>query len=303
MAREDYYTLLGVEKNASADDIKKAYRRMALKYHPDKNPGDKAAEEKFKEVSEAYDVLHDADRRASYDRYGHAAFEAGGRGGFSQTYSYGGHFRNAADIFGEVFGDSGFGDIFGFSRRSQSSRNRASRGSDLAYDLQISLKDAFTGVEKTIKYRRHAQCEACGGSGAEKDSKRVTCRSCNGLGYVAVNQGFFHMQQTCPHCGGAGSMLEKPCKICGGSGTAIEESKAKVKIPAGVYDGAKLRLSGHGEAGQNGGTAGDLYVVINVADDRTFERHGDDLYCIQKIPFAIATLGGEIEVATIESKC
>jgi molecular chaperone DnaJ len=302
MSGEDYYTLLGVGKGASTDEIKKAYRKMALKYHPDKNQGDKNAEEKFKEVSEAYDVLHDADKRAAYDRYGRAAFD-GSRGGFSQAHSSGGHFRDAADIFSEVFGGSGFGDIFGFSKRSQASRNHASRGSDLAYNLKISLKDAFAGVEKTIKYRRHVRCDACGGSGAEKGSKRVVCQSCGGMGYVTMNQGFFHMQQTCPRCGGTGSSLENPCRICGGSGATVEESKAKVKIPAGVFDGAKLRLGGHGEAGQNGGATGDLYVVISVADDRTFERHGDDLYCIQRIPFAIATLGGEVEVATIDGKC
>jgi molecular chaperone DnaJ len=302
MGKEDYYALLGVAKNASADEIKKAYRRMALKYHPDKNSGDGAAEEKFKEISEAYDILRDADKRAAYDRYGHAAFEgSGSRSGHS--HFYGENSRNPADIFSEVFGSGSFGDLFGFGGQSQASRSRTSRGSDLLYNLQISLRDAFSGAEKTIKYSRHAQCKTCGGTGAEKGSKRVTCPTCGGSGYVALSQGFFHMQQTCPRCGGAGSTLENPCKGCGGRGAVIEESKAKVKIPAGIGSGMKLRLGGYGEAGQNGGPAGDLYVAIHIADDRTFERHGDDLYCSQKIPFVIAALGGEVEVETIDGKC
>ncbi|MDR0595306.1 MAG: molecular chaperone DnaJ [Puniceicoccales bacterium] len=301
MANEDYYSLLGVAKNASEDEIKKAYRKMALKYHPDKNPGDKAAEEKFKKISEAYEVLHDGNKRAAYDRYGHSAFDSGG--GRSQSYSYSGNFRDATDIFSEVFGNSGFGDLFGFGSRSQASRNRACRGADLMYTLQISLKDAFTGVEKTIKYHRHVQCKVCGGTGAEKGTKRTTCPTCGGSGFVSMSQGFFHMQQTCSRCGGSGSILEKPCASCRGNGAVVEESKAKVKIPAGVCDGTKLRLSGYGEAGQNGGPTGDLYVVVNVADDRLFERHEDDLYCSQKIPFVIAALGGEVEVVTIDGKC
>ncbi|MDR2435998.1 MAG: molecular chaperone DnaJ [Puniceicoccales bacterium] len=302
MGKEDYYSLLGVAKDASADEIKKAYRKMALKYHPDKNSGNGEAEEKFKKISEAYDVLHDSDKRAAYDRYGHAAFESGGsRGGYS--YSSGGNFRNPADIFSEVFGSGGFGDLFGFGGHSQASRSRAARGSDLIYNLQISLKEAFSGLEKTIKYHRNAQCKVCGGTGAEKGSKRITCPACGGSGYVTTSQGFFHMQQTCLQCGGTGSILEKPCKVCGGTGAVAEECKAKVKIPAGVGDGVKLRLSGYGEAGQNGGPTGDLYVAIYVADDRTFERRGDDLYCSQKIPFVIAALGGEVEVETIDGKC
>ncbi|MDR1255876.1 MAG: molecular chaperone DnaJ [Puniceicoccales bacterium] len=300
MGKEDYYSLLGVAKGASADEIKKAYRKMALKYHPDKNPGDKAAEENFKKISAAYDILQDADKRAAYDRYGHAAFESDGGG--QRTYSHSGNFRNAADIFSEVFG-GGFGDIFGFGGHSQASHSRASRGSDLIYGLQISLKEAFTGVEKNIKYRRRVQCKACGGMGAEKGSKRITCPTCGGSGFTSISQGFFHMQQTCSRCGGSGSILEKPCNVCGGSGAVIEESKAKIKIPAGIYGGSKLRLSGYGEAGQNGGPTGDLYAVVNVADDRFFERNGDDLYCSQKIPFAIAALGGEVEVETIDGKC
>ncbi|MDR2721136.1 MAG: molecular chaperone DnaJ [Puniceicoccales bacterium] len=304
MGKEDYYSLLGVAKNASADEIKKAYRKMALKCHPDRNPGNKEAEEKFKKISEAYDVLHDADKRAAYDRYGHAAFESGGgRRSYSYSYSSGENFRNPADIFSEVFGSSGFGDLFGFGGRSQTSRNRAARGSDLIYNLQISLREAFSGLEKTIEYSRHVQCKACGGTGAEKGSKRVICPACGGSGYVTMNQGFFHMQQTCLQCSGTGSILESPCKVCGGTGAITEESKAKVKIPAGVSDGMKLRLSGYGEAGQNGGPTGDLYVAIYVADDRTFERHEDDLYCSQKIPFVIAVLGGEVEIETIDGKC
>jgi molecular chaperone DnaJ len=301
MSKEDYYSLLGVDRNASDDELKKAYRKMALKYHPDKNQGDKAAEEKFKEISEAYDVLHDADKRAAYDRHGHAAFAGGGYG--AQSQAYGGNFRDAADIFNEVFGNSGFGDLFGFGRHSSQASSRVSRGSDLIYSLQITLREAFSGIEKTIKYRRHVQCKACGGSGSENGTKRVTCPVCGGSGYVTTRQGFFHMQQTCLRCGGTGSIIENPCKVCGGSGHLIDESKAKVKIPAGIHDGSRLRLGGYGEAGRNGGPAGDLYIEISVANDRVFERHGDDLYCSQKIPFVIATLGGEVEVATIDGKC
>ncbi|MDR3274168.1 MAG: molecular chaperone DnaJ [Puniceicoccales bacterium] len=301
MSKEDYYSLLGVSKEASDDEIKKAYRKMALKYHPDKNPENKAAEEKFKEISEAYDILHDADKRTAYDRYGHAAFESGG--GHSRASFHSGNFRNPADIFSEVFGGYDFSDFFKFGDQVRTSHTRASRGSDLIYNLQISLKDAFTGVEKTIKYRRHAQCKACSGTGAEKGTKRVTCPTCGGSGFVSMSQGFFHVQQTCQRCGGFGSILENPCKICGGSGAVVEESKAKIKVPAGICDGAKLRLSGYGEAGQNGGPTGDLYVAVNVAADRLFERRDDDLYCSQKIPFAIAALGGEVEVETIDGKC
>ncbi len=305
MSKADYYSTLGVSRDASQEDIKKAYRKMALKYHPDKNPGDKGAEEKFKEVSEAYEVLHDADKRAAYDRYGSSAFEAGGRGPGTGSYSYSGNFRDASDIFSEVFGNSGFGDLFGFGghSRSRSSQPRVTRGSDLLYNLQISLKDAFTGVEKTIKYHRNVQCAACKGTGAEGNSKRTTCPTCGGAGYVSINQGFFHMQQTCSRCNGAGTILEHPCKACNGNGGVVEESKAKVKIPAGIKSGMKLRLAGYGEAGQNGGPTGDLYIAIIIAENKTFERHEDDLYCTQNIPFVIAALGGEIEVDTIDGKC
>lgn len=302
MSKDDYYSRLGVSRDASQDDIKKAYRKMAMKYHPDKNPDDKSAEEKFKEVSEAYDVLHDPDKRAAYDRYGESAFSAGGRaGGASGGYS--GNFRDASDIFSEVFGSGGFGDFFGFGNRSRSNRQRQSRGSDLIYNLQISLKDAFNGIEKTIKYRRNVQCLACHGTGAEAGSKRITCPSCGGSGYISTSQGFFHMQQTCPRCGGSGTIVEHPCRACGGSGSTVEESKAKIKIPAGIMSGMKLRLGGYGEAGQNGGPAGDLYISVIIAENKTFERDGDDLYCTKNIPFVIAALGGEIEVETIDGKC
>ncbi|MDE6432112.1 MAG: molecular chaperone DnaJ [Opitutales bacterium] len=304
MGKEDYYSTLGVSRSASQDDIKKAYRKMAIKYHPDKNPGDKGAEEKFKEISEAYEVLHDPDKRAAYDRYGSAAFDSGGRSS-GGGYSYSGNFRDASDIFSEVFGNSGFGDLFGFGGRSRTraSQPHATRGSDLIYNLQISLKDAFTGIEKTIKYHRNVQCSACRGTGAEGNSKRTTCPTCNGAGYVSISQGFFHMQQTCSRCGGTGTILEHPCKVCGGSGATVGESKAKVKIPAGIMSGMKLRLPGYGEAGQNGGPSGDLYIAVIIAENRVFERHEDDLYCTKSIPFVIATLGGEIEVETIDGKC
>ncbi len=303
MSKGDYYSTLGVSRDASADDIKKAYRKMAVKYHPDKNPGNKEAEEKFKEVSEAYEVLHDPNKRATYDRYGQSAFENGGRdsGGFSYT----GNFRDATDIFNEVFGNSGFGDFFGFGSRSRmrSSQSQPTRGSDLIYNLRISLKDAFTGVEKTIKYHRNVQCLACKGTGAEGKSKRVTCPTCGGAGYVTMSQGLFHMQQTCSRCGGTGAILENPCKTCSGSGVVVEESKAKVKIPAGISDGMKLRLVDYGESGRNGGPSGDLYIAISIAEHEIFERHENDIYCTKTIPFVIAALGGEVEVETIEGKC
>ncbi len=302
MSKEDYYSILGVSRNASEDEIKKAYRKMALKYHPDKNPGNKEAEEKFKEVSQAYDVLHDSDKRATYDRYGAAAFDSNARGG---GYTYSGNFRDAADIFNEVFGSSGFGDFFGFGNRSRqgAARSRPMQGNDLIYNLQISLENAYTGIEKTIKYHRSVQCKSCKGTGADGTTKRTTCPACNGAGYVSISQGFFHMQQTCSRCGGQGSILENPCKVCNGTGSVVEESKAKIKIPAGVSDGMKLRLAGYGEAGHNGGASGDLYITILISDHKVFNRRGDDLFCSKQIPFVIAALGGEVEVQTIDGRC
>lgn len=297
MSKSDYYDVLGVAKDASDGDIKKAYRKMAVKYHPDKNPGDKVAEEKFKEVAEAYEILKDADKRAAYDRYGHGAFQQGGMhsgGGWGS-----GDFHDPFDVFREVFGGGGFGDFFGFGG-GNSRRSGKQAGSDLRYNLKITLDEAFRGVEKTIRYTRHVACSKCGGSGAAPGSKKVTCKTCGGTGIFSVRQGFFSMQQTCPDCHGVGTKIDTPCPNCKGSGRVREQCTTKVKIPAGIFDGANLRMGGAGEAGTNGGPSGDLYVATYVEEDSRFVRQGDDLHCTQKISFVTAALGGEIQIETID---
>ncbi|MDR2603470.1 MAG: molecular chaperone DnaJ [Puniceicoccales bacterium] len=298
MGKTDYYDILGVSKNASEEDIKKAYRRMAVKYHPDKNPGDKVAEEKFKEVAEAYEVLRDSDKRAAYDRYGHSAFEQGG----AQSGGWGSGGHDPFDIFRDVFGGNGFDDLFGFGRHRSSSESRRQAGSDLRYNLKITLEEAFHGTEKTIKYSKHITCTKCNGSGAAPGSKKVTCKTCGGTGVLSMRQGFFSMQQTCPDCHGAGTKIETPCHNCRGSGRVIESCTTKVKIPAGIFDGANLRMKNMGEAGANGGPNGDLYVAIYITENKRFERHERDLYCAKKISFTTAVLGGEIEVETIDGQ-
>ncbi|MDR1891322.1 MAG: molecular chaperone DnaJ [Puniceicoccales bacterium] len=302
MRKADYYDILGVSKGASDEDIKKAYRRMAVKYHPDKNPGDKVAEEKFKEVAEAYEVLKDSDKRAAYDRYGHNAFEYGG----AQSSGWGSGGRDPFDVFRDVFSGSGFGsgfdDFFGFGSHGRSGKSERQAGNDLRYNLKITLEEAFHGVEKTIKYSKHVACNKCGGSGAAPGSKKVTCKTCGGTGILSMRQGFFSMQQTCPDCHGAGTKIENPCHNCRGTGLVMEPCTTKVKIPAGIFDGASLRMKGMGEAGTNGGPSGDLYVAIYVAEDKRFERHEEDLYCTQKVAFTTAALGGEIEIETIDGQ-
>ncbi len=290
MSQSDYYDVLGVSKDASDDEIKKAYRKMAMKYHPDKNQGDKQAEEKFKEVSEAYEVLKDADKRSAYDRYGHQAFQQGGMGNSS------GGFHDPFDVFRDVFG-GGFGDLFGFSHSRHSGKQA---GNDLRYNLQISLQEAFSGVEKTVRYAHYVTCKECNGSGAAAGSKPVTCKTCGGTGVFSMRQGFFSMQQTCPDCHGTGVKIGTPCKHCSGAGRVREQCTQKIKIPAGIFDGANMRMRGSGDAGTHGGPSGDLYVGIYVSDDKNFERRDDDLYCSQKIPFVMAALGGEVDVATID---
>jgi molecular chaperone DnaJ len=296
MGKADYYEVLGVPRDVSEEDLKKAYRRMALKYHPDKNPGDKNAEEKFKEVSEAYDVLRDGNKRASYDRYGHGAFDGGGSG----PAGWGG--SNPFDIFREVFGGGGFGDfgdLFGFGGggRRQSGRQT---GSDLRYGLTITLEEAFSGIEKTIKYGKNVACGRCKGSGAAPGGKKVTCKSCGGTGILAISRGFFSMQQTCPDCHGAGVKLDMPCSQCGGSGLAREQCTALVKIPPGIFDGANLHMRGAGDAGPNGAPSGDLYIAVTIAEHGRFVRDGDDLYCTRGIPFSTAALGGDVAMDTID---
>ncbi|MDR2812950.1 MAG: molecular chaperone DnaJ [Puniceicoccales bacterium] len=300
MAKSDYYELLGVSKSASADEIKKAYRKMAVKYHPDKNPGDKSAEEKFKQVSEAYDVLNDEQKRAAYDRYGHDAFDPSKGGGQSGRRSSTG-FQDPFDVFREAFGGDGgiFSDLFGSSSKRRSTQQD---GADLRYDLEISLKEAFTGVEKLLRYDRHVTCTHCNGMGSEKGSQSGTCPTCRGSGILTISQGFFAMRQTCPDCNGTGTKIINPCRACQGTGCIEENTKTKIKIPAGVADGMKLRLNGFGEAGVRGGQNGDLFVVVFVKNDKQFERDGDNLHCNLSIPFTLAALGGEINIKTIDAE-
>ncbi|MDR1595349.1 MAG: molecular chaperone DnaJ [Puniceicoccales bacterium] len=298
MSKSDYYEVLGVSKSASDEEIKKAYRKMAVKYHPDKNPGDKTAEEKFKEVAEAYEVLRDSDKRSAYDRYGHGAFQQGGSssGGWES-----GGFHDPFDIFREMFGGGGIGDFFGFGSGG-SRRSGKQDGNDLQYKLKITLDEAFSGVEKTIRYAKNVTCEKCGGSGAAKGSKSVTCRKCGGTGIFSMRQGFFSMQQTCPDCHGVGTKIDTPCSHCNGTGRVREQCTTKVKIPAGVFDGANLRMGGAGEAGTNGGASGDLYIITAIEEDSRFDRRDEDLFCTQKISFTTAALGGEITVETIDGR-
>ncbi len=302
MEKEDYYKLLDVTREASSDEIKKAYRKKALKYHPDKNKGDKGAEEKFKQVSEAYEILMDTNKRAAYDRFGHQAFQQGGVGkGGSQGF---GGFHDPMDIFRDFFGgaqgNSGgsiFDDLFG--GQGGGSSGGATRGSDLRYDLEITLEEAASGIEKEISFRRAAECEGCNGSGAAAGSSKVRCNTCNGSGQVTMTQGFFSVRQKCHKCNGNGVTIDKPCPKCSGEGRIMKTSKVFLKIPAGVDTGSKLRSTGQGEAGVMGGPSGDLYVIIHVKEHKIFERHEDDLYCEISIKFTLATLGGSITVPTL----
>ena len=291
MAKKDYYEVLGLQKGASENDIKRAYKRLASKHHPDKNQGSKEAEEKFKEINEAYEVLGDDQKRAAYDQYGHAAFEQGGGAG-----GFGGGFGGAD--FGDMFGDI-FGDIFGGGGRG---RQRVVRGEDLRYDLEITLEEAVKGTTKDVQIGALAHCDSCGGSGAEKGSKVETCPHCHGSGRIRRQQGFFVSESICPTCHGSGKKIEKPCRSCHGEGRVHKKENLSVKIPAGVDTGNQLRLAGKGAAGENGAPAGDLYVVIHVREHNIFERDGNNLYCEVPISFATAALGGEIEVPTLDGR-
>lgn len=291
--KRDYYEVLGVERGAGEEAIKKAYRKLAVKFHPDKNPGDHAAEERFKELGEAYEALMDPQKRAAYDRYGHAAFQQGGFGG-------GGGFHDPVDLFREVFGaGGGAGGIFEHFFGGGSDSSGRQRGSDLRYDLQITLEEAATGCEKEIEIRKLDACETCDGSGAQKGSRAVTCSTCRGRGQVVASRGFFQVAQTCPNCQGSGQVIEKPCRSCHGEGRTEHTSRVKLKIPAGIDEGARLRSSGAGEAGLRSGPAGDLYVVIHLKEHRVFQRDGMDLHCEMPIPFSVAALGGEVRVPTL----
>ncbi|MDQ6809014.1 MAG: molecular chaperone DnaJ [Verrucomicrobiota bacterium] len=298
--KRDYYEVLSVERTASSDEVKRSYRKLAVKFHPDKNPGDAEAEEKFKELGEAYDVLIDADKRAAYDRYGHAAFAQGGGG-------RAGGFHDPFDIFREVFGGgggTGGGGIFEtfFGGAPTTDREGRQRGSDLRYDMQITLEEAAFGVEKEIEVRKLDTCETCAGKGAEAGSRAINCPTCGGRGQVISSRGFFQVSQTCPRCRGAGQIIEKPCRACDGEGRVEKASRIKLKVPAGIADGSRLRSSQNGEAGIRGGPPGDLYVVIHVKEHEIFQREDDNLYCEVPVAFTLAALGGEIAVPTLEGK-
>ena len=291
--KRDYYEVLGVQRGATDQEIKSAYRRLALQFHPDRNPNNPDAEEKFKEASEAYAVLADAEKREMYNRFGHAGIgAAGGSAGFDPTV-----FQDFSDIFGEFFG---FGDLFGGGRSGR--RTRAQRGADLREDITIEFEEAVFGAEKQITYRKHEICEACKGSGSAQGKAPASCRSCGGRGQVRYQQGFFSIARTCPSCQGAGSVISEPCPKCKGEGRVVQQKNIDAKIPAGVEDGTRIRFSGVGEPGANGGPSGDLYVVLHVKEHPFFERQGTDLYCVMPISFSQAALGTEIQVPTLEGE-
>ncbi len=293
--KRDYYEVLGVDRNIGEEDLKRAYRKLAVKYHPDKNPGDHEAEEKFKELGEAYEALSDPNKRAAYDRYGHAAFQNGMGGG-------GGGFHDPFDLFREVFSGAGGGGVFEqfFGGGGGVDSSGRQRGSDLRYDLQITLEEAAKGCEKEIEIRKLDACEPCAGSGAQKGSKAVTCPTCRGRGQVVASRGFFQVAQTCPACHGSGRIIEKPCPSCQGEGRVEKTSRVKIKIPAGIDSDSRLRSTGGGEAGLRGGASGDLYVVVHIKEHEVFTRNGMDLACEVPIPFTTAALGGEIRVPTLD---
>lgn len=289
MSKQDYYQVLGVSQGADAAEIKKAYKRMAMKYHPDRTKGNKSDEEKFKVATEAYEVLCDPQKRQAYDQFGHAGVDgsAGGAGGAG---------------FGDIFNDI-FSDIFGAAARGGGGgRAQQARGSDLRYNLELSLEDAIKGTQVTIQVPTWVSCNTCHGSGANKGSKPTACRTCHGRGQIRIEQGFFSLQQTCPACRGAGQIISDPCRSCHGQGRVQDEKKLQVKIPPGVDDGDRVRLSGEGEAAPQGGMAGDLYVEVRVKSHPIFQREGQHLYCEVPISFVIATLGGDLEIPTLNGR-
>ncbi|WP_425100768.1 molecular chaperone DnaJ [Tropicibacter sp. S64] len=295
MSKRDYYDVLGVSKGASADEIKKAYRQKAKELHPDRNKDNPEAEGKFKEANEAYEVLKDADKKAAYDRFGHAAFEGGMGGGGPRPGGMGGN-GDFASAFSDVFDDL-FGDFMG---GRQGGRQRAARGADLRYNLRVTLEEAYNGLQKTINVPTSVQCGSCKGSGSEGGAEPTTCPTCSGMGKVRATQGFFTVERTCPTCSGLGQMIKNPCKTCGGNGRVHKDRALSVNIPAGVETGTRIRLAGEGEAGMRGGPPGDLYIFIEVEKHRIFEREGVELHCRVPVSMIAAALGGDIEVPTID---
>ena len=298
MAKRDFYDVLGLARGASAEEIKKAYRQKARALHPDSNPDDPQADARFKEVNEAYDALKDPEKKAAYDRFGHAAFDGGmgssGQRGAGRAHGGGPDFASA---FSDVFEDL-FGDFMGGGRPG--ARGRASRGSDLRYNLAISLEEAFAGAQKTVGITTLATCDACSGTGAEGGAEPVSCPTCGGMGKVRAQQGFFTVERSCPTCGGLGQIVKNPCKACAGAGRVEKARSLSVDIPAGVETGTRMRLAGKGEAGMRGGPAGDLYIFIEVKEHQIFQREGENLFCRVPVSIATAALGGDVEVPTID---
>ncbi|MCE9616205.1 MAG: molecular chaperone DnaJ [Lentisphaerae bacterium] len=303
--RRDYYELLGVDRSASADEIKKAYRKLAMKHHPDRNPGNKEAESAFKEISEAYEVLSDENKRRQYDQYGHDGMKSTfGPGGFDFSRDFT-HASDLQDILGSLFGGQGgsfFEDFFGGGAEGGRRRSAGGtqRGSDLRFDLEIDLEEAVFGSQRDVSLPIAGECETCHGTGAKAGTSRETCRHCAGRGAVLSGSGFFQVRQTCPVCGGEGTMLKSPCNACQGAGRIKRQTRLTLKVPKGVETGSRLRLAGKGESGARGGQAGDLYVIIHVRKHDLFERQGDDLFCRVSVPFDVAALGGDIEVPTVD---
>lgn len=300
MSKRDFYEVLGVERNASADVIKKSYRKLAMQYHPDRNQGNKDAENKFKELSEAYEILSDPQKKAAYDQMGHRAFEGGGAG--AGGFGGGGfdfHFQQGAGGFSSIFEDV-LHDFMGGGQRARHNTQEQRRGSDLRYDVTITLEEAFRGTDKNISIPTYVSCDTCSGSGSEAGSSIINCKTCNGFGHVRVQQGFFTIERMCPTCHGEGKVIEKPCKKCSGQGRHRKDRTLKVSIPGGVEDGTRIRLSGEGEAGLRGSRSGDLYVYVTIRSHDFIEREGPDIYCHVPISMTTAALGGHIEVPTID---